>query len=163
MCLTTNHKEIKEAETEIECYKVIKYSVHGGYRTPCVNYNVGYSVIKGESPLVAIGNENVKYNEIENNAEINTGFIHVFKTKYSASLYAEILDVLGGGYESEYKVFKCTIPKGTKYYEGHFSYFCGNLSSYAAKFIMLCEEIDWKYIIDQTTFSNTPGYILSKQ
>lgn len=153
MCLVATHKEIKEAETEIECYKVVKYTVYKGYETPSIGLNIKYPIIKGETPLVAVGDEIVK--NYEYSTEIESGFIHVFKTKNSAALYAEILDTFND--DGDYKVFRCTIPKDTKYYEGHFCYHCGKMSSYAAKQIMFCEEIDWRDIINQPPFSDTPG------
>lgn len=154
MCLVANYKEIKEAETEIECYKVVKYTFYKGYETPSIGLNIKYPIIKGEMPLVAVGDEEIKDNESEHYTEVNRGFIHVFKTKTSAALYAEILNTFNDG---EYKLFRCTIPKGTKYYDGYFSYYCGHMSSYATKQIVFCEEIDWRDIINKPPFSDTPG------
>ena len=155
MCLVATNNEIKEAETEIECYKVVKYTFYKGYETPRLGLNIKYPIIKGETPLVAVGDEDVKYNETEHYTEVNRGFIHVFKTKNSAALYAEILDTFND--DGDYKVFRCTIPKGTKYYDGYFPYYCGQMSSYATKQIVFYKEIDWRDIINKPPFSDTPG------
>ena len=148
MCLVVTNKEKKEADSVIKCYKVVKYTAQDGYKTPCTEFNISMPIIKGERLLIALGDEFIRDNDFEHYTEVDGGFIHVFETKTSAALYADILNMFNScpnGYE--YKVFKCIIPKGTKYYKGTFNYYCGKMSCYAAKQVMFCEEIDWREVL----------------
>ena len=126
MCLVD--AKIKETTEDIVCYKVY-LSSEGKLRAPFMrflapNINEVVNTVLDRAYLHKCGSNNLEY-------MVNRGF-HSFK--YFEGLTKEL------DFWKTYhvRIFKCTIPKGTKYYEGKFA---GN-SSYCSESIILKEIIN---------------------
>ena len=132
MCLITTKNIPKIAQEDIVCYKYYRFKKKDGkselfspyYKAPVPNLNEIVSTELDELPEPTDPSKDLY-------CIINKGF-HSFK--YLDDLTKELyfwplFDV---------KIFKCIIPKGTKYYEGNYI----DLPSYCSESIILKETID---------------------
>lgn len=140
MCLTVNNINncFRYASEDIVCYKVLhlltdeeRYIINetNRYVTPYKFIGIPDEVLDGKSPFKALGKCHTIYKD--NECFINGGYIHTF-----AEYPKEWID----NHKIGYVVFRCVIPKGTRYAKG---YFCG-VDAYASKEIMFIEEIKKK-------------------
>ena len=126
MCLL--FAKIKETTEDIICYKVyisFDNKLRSPYmRFPAPNMNEVANTVLDRGYLGRAKDNNLAY-------MVNRGF-HSFK--YIDDLTKELYF----WQSSDVKIFKCIIPKGTKYYEGKFD----ESSSYCSESIILKETID---------------------
>ena len=119
MCLTVYKKlKLKEAKSDIDCYKVVKKAPWGEYVTPYVNspINMGkVNLAKGNLQYKTI----MKSTIFGNVYEIENGLIHCISDKRSA---IELCDYLNNEvyFEDICVVVGCKIIKGSKYISGTF-------------------------------------------
>ena len=143
MCLVAkNNNCFRIARKDIVCYKVIAiYTAKGNYAkaigndkkylTPYRKVEIPWEIIIGAEPMKAFG----KCTTIRSGTEciIDSGYIHTF-AEYPKQWLVNIND------SHPYHVFKCIIPKGTRYVKGTF--YGSTLSeSYASKQIVFIEEV----------------------
>ena len=128
MCLITTKNIPEIAQEDIVCYKFYKlrenklFSPYKEVLAP--NINEVANTVLDRGYLARAKDNNLAY-------MVNRGF-HSFK--YLESLIKELVF-----WRLSYvRIFKCIIPKGTKYYEGTFD----GSSSYCSKSIILKETID---------------------
>ncbi len=135
MCLTTTKNCFRYARKDIECYKVI---IEGQYNfmTPYTKSIIPFSVINGLAPFTAKGRA---YTVTENGMRnISIGYIHTYETLECALdecrtwMYSTCSD-------DQLTIFRCTIPKGTRYAKGYFKKYEG----YASKQIIFHEKIEY--------------------
>lgn len=114
------------AEEDIICYKILEKKDEDEYITP---YRY-VAVDMGSKILEAEGEVNIE--SCKKVGRIEGGVIHTF-----AFLEEACCEVLASECTVNiWKVFKCIIPKGTKYYEGKF----GPTLSYGSTCIKFIEE-----------------------
>lgn len=114
MCLSLNEKRLPSvAEHDIICYKVLQFhnkAFYSLYETPYAKMFVSDRIISGK--------ENLKpWPEIRITGpmqEVSQGFIHTYTYLDHAKLQQAWLNEAGRTYD----IFKCIIPKGTKFYDG---------------------------------------------
>ena len=128
MCLTVrNNNCFRYASEDIVCYKVLRLVKEiNRYVTPYRLIGIPDEVLDGKAPFKALGKCRTRYAYDE--CTINGGYIHTF-----ANYPKEWVD----NHRIGYVVFRCVIPKGTRYAKG---YFCG-VDAYASKEIMFIEEM----------------------
>ena len=122
MCLPTIETKERIAETDIVCYKVLRMLDDGRFVTPFIRKKVSSKVLCGKRlfkpSFFSIKDiRNVGYFK-----EIRRGYIHVYGSPYQALFSNE-------------KLFKCIIPKGTRYWRDIYGY------EYAARKIRFVEEM----------------------
>lgn len=101
MCLIVDKRNALVAEKDIICYKVYMYSgLEGEYKSPFQLYR-----IKKFNKVIHVP----KFLDPIKGNEVYLGF-HTFCNKEDAICFAECC--------CSYTVFKCIIPKGSKYYKG---------------------------------------------
>ena len=128
MCLITTKNIPEIAQEDIVCYKFYKlrenklFSPYKEVLAP--NMNEVANTVLDRGYLGRAKDNNLAY-------MVNRGF-HSFK--YIDDLTKELYF----WQSSDVKIFKCIIPKGTKYYEGKFD----ESSSYCSESIILKETID---------------------
>ena len=121
MCLITRWKSPKIAGEDIICYKFYmkaKDSLLSPYRlakAPDINTKVNTEL-----------DENVK-------SDLSNQYITIEKGFHSFKSLAPLLNILFNKEVKDYVIFKCIIPRGSKYYEGTFQ---GN-RSYCSNSILL--------------------------
>lgn len=123
MCLQTIETKERIAETDIVCYKVLRMLDDGRFVTPFIGKKVSSKVLCGKRlfkpSFFSIKDiRNVIYFK-----EIRRGYIHVYGSPYQTLFSNE-------------KLFKCIIPKGTRYWNDNF------YSEYAARKIRFVEEMN---------------------
>ena len=131
MCLHLNYLELKIADKDIVCYKLVeKTKIKGVYKssfkkfeyiirrlyTNNINYSFANKVIKETKVFISY----IQYTE--------EGMFH----SYASYLYPVILSPLPCG-----ALLKCIIPKGAYYFEGYFD----DSPSYASSQIKILEEL----------------------
>lgn len=113
MCLKLSEKRLPSvAEHDIICYKVLhrKPAYCSFYETPYAKMLVSNKIISGEKNLKP-------WPEIRitgSMQEISQGFIHTYANLDDAKHQQKWLNQTGRTYD----IFKCIIPKGTKFYDG---------------------------------------------
>ena len=148
MCLWIKNNKMRVASKDIVCYKTLSLTDCGSYETSYLGTRVPESVIDGSEPFVARGNilvkarsnyVKVKEKDVKYNYVTSGGLIHTFaKLKDPRKVNKDF-----GFYDT---IFKCVIPKGTKYYVGLFD---GDYKSYASERIMFVEKV-YDPIINET-------------
>lgn len=141
MCTIVNSRISKKSKNDLVCFKIIELRGSGnGYMTPYQHFLISEEVLNGDKPLVA---ENKTALSEESNGykkywSVTGGYIHTF----SYFDYAKrSLMLLRSNYPgSIFKLFKCIIPKGTKYYEGSDNGY-KTLNTYASEKIIFVEQI----------------------
>ena len=128
MCLITTKNIPEIAQEDIVCYKFYKlrenklFSPYKEVLAP--NINEVANTVLDRGYLARAKDNNLAY-------MVNRGF-HSFK-------YLEgLINELAFWQLSYIRIFKCIIPKGTRYYEGNFT----DLPSYCSESIILKEAID---------------------
>ena len=133
MCLQCKDNKFKIADKDIVCYKYVEYS-NDTYHTPYKYVSIDNEIIEGKKPFCAKGKT-----EIHKEDSVFTfegGVIHTFNTLGAAE---EVCKSFG---DVEYNaIFKCIIPKGTKYVEGRFGTEFALVDSYASKEIIFNELV----------------------
>ena len=143
MCLVAkNNHCFRVATKDIVCYKVISVHTYNEeharatgidkwYLTPYRQFEIPCEVVNGSKPMKAIGKCHIK--RIDDEFIVDSGYIHTF-----AEYPKQWLVNIDGSHP--YHVFKCIIPKGTRYVKGTF---CGGgfFESYASKQIVFIEEV----------------------
>lgn len=131
MCLTVGRSaEMLTAEEDIVCYKILKKDSEG-YFTPYRDFAVDMDskILKAEGEIKVL---HFLSAVPEKGKMIEGGVIHTFELFEDAD--EEIFR--SGATPGIYEIFKCIIPKGTKYYKGRF----GTLSSYGSLCIKFVEK-----------------------
>ena len=110
MCLVTNNSKPKIATKDIMVYKVLKCQDYEDYLTPWQN-----RTIKLDSTFIADGEKEII--PVNNNFEIEGGFIHAYINKEKAIDIAASFSSMDV-YQSHrrYVVVKCIVLKGTEYF-----------------------------------------------
>lgn len=134
MCLTTKTKKVSIAEDDILCYKVVMLCSDGEFSTPFQKAVIPKAIISGKSPFFASGDKEIIYWPIVDVYTVGQGFIHTYENLESAFNSCKNKENLENLKKfSNYCIFECDIPKGTKYYKGHDD--CGEIS-FASEKIM---------------------------
>ena len=125
MCLLVN-TEYKIAKEDIICYKVL-YKSHYDQ-----SLHSPYFAFKWELNKLtkAKGKPYIRTIEGQKKKKIMKGYFHTFKTIKSAKNLKRRL------YYGQF-IYKCIIPKGTKYWEGTFN----DCKGFASKNLIIKEEI----------------------
>ena len=124
MCLISNFDHPSIADRDLTCYKVYVF-INDQYKSP-------YQ--KADMP---------KIGELATTSLQESGTYLVEKGFHS---FVSILDASNEAFSTTYiykhksYVFKCTIPKDTKYYEGRFN----SIPSYCSESIIIEEILDTK-------------------
>ena len=125
MCLLVN-TEYKIAKEDIICYKVLyKSNYSGKLYSPYVTFwwELNKLTKADGKPYIHIIEGQKK--------KIMRGYFHTFKTIKGAKSLKECLCCCG------VFIYKCVIPKGTKYWEGTFN----GCKGFASKNLIIKEEI----------------------
>lgn len=131
MCLRTKQTTFLVAQKDIVCYKILKVVHNVGRQNKTLirsPYYTSYTWNLGELRKSKLTSRPLKYTPYSNDRQINVGF-HTFKTRREARINKN--DIYLG------VIFKCIIPKGSKYYLGTF----GEERSYASDQIIVKEKI----------------------
>lgn len=167
MCLYSKTGKFEVAEKDLDCYKVVckskfvEFDEFGfgdipwiqspikkffkrlrrtRYFTPYQQKKVTNSVIKGNENLIAEGNERIedpRYNW-NNTYSVSEGFIHSFSGLSTVLTHFANASLFMSRDGKVYELYKCIIPKGTKYIYGVDS---DGVTSYASKEIKFVEKI----------------------
>lgn len=129
MCLTSKSNKLEVAEKDIVCYKCMAFDeLEELFRTPYQYVSIEKEIISGKKPFCAKGGLK-KFKDKDGNICFEGGLIHTFKSLKDAK---ELCDFWREGV-----IFKCIIPKGTKYVLGQFESFINDYcTSYASKKII---------------------------
>ena len=119
MCLYVNYKTPSIAEVDITCYKIYMFYNNQEYISP-------YQ--KAKMPPI----DTLAATELDENNPVNKGF-HSFMSVSDAKNDAFMLSVMYGA-----TVFRCIIPKGTKYYKGLYGM---RIPSYCSESIIVKEPV----------------------
>jgi hypothetical protein len=144
MCLYVKGKEIKTAEEDIVCYKVLKidrnFLDQECAYTPYTGLQIGKCFLKGEADFHAFGPSDIKLENLYSSRyEVSCGFVHTCSDLESAKKLCECLLTFTC---PMVVIYKCIIPKGTEYYEGVWSFSAeSSRASYASKKIRFVKEI----------------------
>ena len=122
MCLYVNYKTPSIAEVDITCYKIYMFYNNQEYISP-------YQ--KAKMPPM----DTLTITELDENNPVNKGF-HSFMSVSDAKYDAFMLSVMYGGTRAT--VFRCIIPKGTKYYKGLYGM---RIPSYCSESIIIKESV----------------------
>lgn len=130
MCLTTKQSNWLIAEQDIECYKMLEkwYDTWGNpyYRTPYREWLVRGDIINGKEDFVANGVPHFSPMYIGSGHyyyQIEEGAIHAYQELSKARSEAGLWCM----------VFKCVIPKGTKYAVGLYGDICAEKMKFVQK------------------------------
>lgn len=136
MCLVTDQKEPRTAQTEIPVYKVLRREVNWDYFGPIIKMENGpaYFINTNESPyrFYSPYNSCFEYNigsnkphrdewppyEFPIDNEVGHGWLHAFTNKDNALALCKELYETQCGY-NKYFIVQMTIPAGAKYYLGN--------------------------------------------
>lgn len=148
MCLyITKDAKLKHAVKDIVCYKVLKrYTTFLGKQTlftPYIQSPLTDVQLSGQEDFYSFDKDNnIEESKIGPGYEVSKGFIHTCANLESARLLSQLLS-LGLCYGEDIVVYKCIIPKGTRYYEGRWA-LSPHRDSYASKRIRFVEELKSK-------------------
>lgn len=113
MCLTSKTNIAKIANKDIVCYKLIwRRFASLDYITAYRDTPISYDILRGRKNFVAEGPECIEPSFLDDGYSISSGFIHTFTKKEDAIKMAKMYGCL----EHIWVVYKCVIPKGTKYF-----------------------------------------------
>lgn len=167
MCLYSKTGKFEVAENDLDCYKIIckskfvEFDEFGfgdipliqnpikkffkrlripRYFTPYQQKKVKNSVIKGNENLIAEGKEKIEdpiYSR-NNTYSVSEGFIHSFRGLSTVLRHFENASLFMPRDGKVYELYKCIIPKGTRYISGVDNI---GVTSYASKEIKFVEKI----------------------
>lgn len=109
MCLTTN-KPYKIAKEDILCYKVLTKDVNNSLQSP-------FTLFKWNANEITSCKDRATITNFRHCKIITEGYFHTFKSIKGAHKEKTNCPWLG---PSSY-IYECTIPKGTKYWEGKYN------------------------------------------
>ena len=137
MCLITT-KDIPEiAQEDIVCYKFyVLHKVKDDINLPSYDKDGYLSPYQGmPAPII-----NEVTNTLLDRAYLSkyTAVYMVGRGFHSFKYLDDLIEELDFWLSFDIKIFKCIIPKGTKYYEGKY----GDFHSYCSESIILKEAID---------------------
>lgn len=119
MCLVSKQKELKIADHDIECYKIVEDDGFGKLRSPYQGTIIDEEVVNGSKPYEAKETEaKAECDNKINNYIWSAGLVHAYKSILdcvSESIRIMILNSRRTG------IYKCIIPKGTEYVIGIYS------------------------------------------
>ncbi len=135
MCLYT-YSEEKIAEHDIPVIKVLEKR-ELGYFTPCTGMFVPENIINGKILMNATGKEEVLESLSTPATLVGKGFIHTYGEDSINSTDIVLLGSLNDYHVMgiKYTLFKCVIPKGTRYW------YSGRDDQYASKSLRFVSEI----------------------
>ena len=119
MCLVSKWRFSKRAKKDIICYKILE-KMEERYYTPYQNIKVDVT-----KPLKAVGNSITFLDPLEK----GSGYIHTISNLGLVKYYIEEMRC------SHSVVFKCIIPKGTKYHKSQ------NDNEYCSRKIIFDKQI----------------------
>lgn len=137
MCLFSKTKCPHIAEEDIVCYKTLSTDIINGKKvfiTPYQRTHIHSRILSGELPFKAGGRKQrlsvSRYGSFNDKGVVlESGYIHCWTNEYVAI-----------GMSIGYALYKCIIPKGTKYYRGWFNGWY-NYDSICAEQIKFVERI----------------------
>lgn len=115
MCLVIGrYSKIKEAIEDIICYKILEKTKRG-FVTPYRRV-----LVDVESKIMRAEGEIRVYTEFDERVKVDKGVIHTFKNLDDACEELEFFMSTStmSTSTSEFKIYKCIIPRGTLYYTG---------------------------------------------
>lgn len=168
MCIYVNENKIKTADRDIVCWKILEILSNDEKEvivTPYAFKKVDNDILSGEKLFVP---DNYKYNIINNkiSAEptslnryiVKEGFIHTYGNISHQHMLDELswhIDCIGGSEiflnmsdslfptVQGYALYKCIIPKGTRYFAGIYnSLLCNTgIKSYASLVLRFVDKV----------------------
>lgn len=158
MCLYTKANAVPQvAEKDIECYKFLIHCIQEraridriGYKTPCQYTFLNDDIVEGKTDFKAKGlqivNKTGRYdrqnNIWRNYTKIGSGFIHTFIALSDAETFVKKWQSVSSDRDLiPCVIFKCSIPKGTKYYKGKLSSINSKDDCYASPRIRFIEKV----------------------
>ena len=128
MCLFINNLELKIADKDIVCYKLVKRTkIKGVYKSNFLKFEYIIRQLYTNYFDIRFANKIIKHSFYKCFYMIEKGMFH----SYASNLYP-ILSPL-----PNCALLKCIIPKGAYYFEGYFD----DAPSYASSQIKILEEI----------------------
>lgn len=124
MCLQTFETKERIAESDIVCYKILRMLDNGRFATPYVGKKVSNKVLCGKRLFKPSFFSIKDIRNVSNFKEIRRGYIHCYASKPNPH-YVMSREI----------VFKCVIPKGTRYWYDEI------YGEYAARKIRFVEEM----------------------
>ena len=123
MCLVTKQSDWLIAEKDIKCYKMLDTNMGGDFVTPYERTLVDDSIIRGERLFTArkASLYETFFPRYNGTYDIDEGAIHCYRNWLRG-----FINALGS-----YHLFKCVIPKGTRYAIGE----DGEICAQAIKFV----------------------------
>ena len=133
MCLITTKNIPEIAQEDIVCYKFYILIMEGD-----INYDKNGLLSPYQGSLAPTINKVT--NTLLDRAYLSkyTAVYMVGRGFHSFKYLDDLIEELDFWLSFDIKIFKCIIPKGTKYYEGKF----GDFPSYCSESIILKETID---------------------
>lgn len=123
MCLVTKQSNWLIAEKDIKCYKMLDTNIGGDFVTPYERTWVDDSIIRGERLFTAEKTSHYEtfFPSYDGTCVIDDGAIHCYRNWLHGFTNAF----------GSFHLFKCIIPKGTRYAIGE----GGDICAQAIKFV----------------------------
>lgn len=145
MCTIVKSRISKRSEEDLVCYKILEIEFgNKNYQTPYTYFPVSTDIINGKEPLIAENKESLRKTQFESGTywSVNGGYIHTYMDLECAK--NKILTLRETYDTSIFNLFKCIIPKGTKYYVGfNDGFLIEEAESYASEKISFVEQVDF--------------------
>ena len=123
MCLISKWIFPRKAKKDIVCYKLLVVLPTDSEKVQFVTPFM-YDEVDIHKPIIATSKVKLLekwWDRITNPYTKTYGYIHTYFTKENAEGCANSLEL------SNYKIFKCIIPKGTKYHIGTCGDYCSKM------------------------------------
>lgn len=123
MCLLSKWRFPRKAKKDIVCYKLLMVLPINPEKIQFVTPFM-HDVIDIHKPIIATSNGTLLekwWDGITSPYTKTYGYIHTYFNKEEAEKCADSLEL------SNYKIFKCIIPKGTKYHIGIKGDYCSKM------------------------------------
>ena len=132
MCLITTKSIPEIAQEDIVCYKFYILIMEGD-----INYDKNGLLSPYQGSLAPTINKVT--NTLLDKAYLKYGAAYMINRGFHSFKYLDdLINELDFWQSFDIEIFRCIIPKGTKYYEGNF----GDFPSYCSESIILKETID---------------------
>lgn len=123
MCLLVN-TQYKIAKEDIVCYKILEKDYNGNLFSP-------YTLFRWELNKLTKAEGRPYFTSFKGTKNISVGYFHTFKSIVAAKKQLTL-------WSNNHVICKCTIPKGTKYWEGLYEGYKG----FASKNLIIESKLD---------------------
>lgn len=124
MCLLVN-TQYKIAKEDIVCYKILEKDYYGHLFSP-------YTLFRWELNKLTKAEGKPYFTSFKETKHIAVGYFHTFKSIVAAKKQLKLWP------NRNHLICKCTIPKGTKYWEGLYEGYKG----FASKNLIIESKLD---------------------